>query len=132
MAGQKPLTPLAELLYALRTKHRYSIRKLADASGVSRNYISMIEHGYDKATGKPLKPHPNILKDLGHVLGDSYDALMLAAGYMPDEVAAGVLEEQDKDHVLERQELPPETIEELKDIIAEVTVQVLRKRGFIK
>lgn len=132
MPGNKERPPLADLLRALRAKHRYSMEELAKATGVSRNYIWMIEQGYDKRTGKPIKPHPDVLKQLGHTLGDSYDALMLAAGYLPEDVAASVIEEEHKHPVYERPELTTETLDELKNIIAEVTVEVLRKRGYIK
>ncbi len=88
MSTDKKVPPaLGQLLTSLRKKHRYSMAGLARATGVSAGYIGMLEQGYDKRTGKPVKPHPEILMALGAALGDSYAALTQAAGYLPEELA---------------------------------------------
>ncbi|MDA8186867.1 MAG: helix-turn-helix transcriptional regulator [Dehalococcoidales bacterium] len=131
MQNKKKIPAFSELLRALRIKHRYSIRKLEKATSVSRSYIVTLERGYDPRTKKEVRPSKEVIKRLGEVLGDSYDALMVAAGYLPDEVAASVVAEQRGHKVTERPKLTDEEIEEITKVVAEVTIEELRKRGII-
>lgn len=63
----------------LRKLKGYTIREVADRSGVSAAYISQLENGHRGV------PSPDVLMKLSEGLNASYEALMQAAGYLePD------------------------------------------------
>ncbi|WP_135554254.1 helix-turn-helix domain-containing protein [Paenibacillus cymbidii] len=60
----------------LRRLKGYTIREVADRSGVSAAYISQLENGHRGV------PSPDVLMKLSEGLNASYEALMQAAGYL--------------------------------------------------
>lgn len=68
-----------EQLRDLRRRKGFSIREVADRSGVSAAYISQIENG-QRGT-----PSPEILQKLSEGLESSYAELMKMAGYLDRE-----------------------------------------------
>lgn len=68
-----------EQLKDLRLRKGFSIREVADRSGVSAAYISQIENG-QRGT-----PSPEILLKLSEGLESSYSELMKMAGYLDHE-----------------------------------------------
>lgn len=65
-----------EQLKDLRKLKGFTIRELADRSGVSAAYISQLENGNRGV------PSPEVLKKLSEGLNTSYSTLMQAAGYL--------------------------------------------------
>lgn len=124
-ARNVPHQPLGQLLRELRQRRRWSMRQLAQASGVSAGYIQQLEAGLDRRSGRPIRPSPEVLRRLAGPLGGAYyEVLMAAAGYLP---STGALARQDG----YRTTLPPEVIREIQDIVAETTLEVLRRRGLL-
>ncbi|MGC8229874.1 helix-turn-helix domain-containing protein [Pseudobacillus badius] len=78
---------LGELLKSLRGKE--SLRDASKRIGISHTYLDTIEKGYDKRSGKPVKPTPDTLKLIAKAYDYSYEELMKIAGY---------IEENDKKH----------------------------------
>jgi transcriptional regulator with XRE-family HTH domain len=68
-----------EQLKDIRKKRGFTIREVADRSGVSAAYISQIENG-QRGT-----PSPEILLKLSEGLENSYAELMKLAGYIEPE-----------------------------------------------
>jgi transcriptional regulator with XRE-family HTH domain len=60
----------------LRKEKGYTIREVADRSGVSAAYISQLENGHRGI------PSPEVLMKLSEGLNTSYSSLMQAAGYL--------------------------------------------------
>lgn len=65
-------------LKALRKNKGFTIREVADRSGVSPAYISQLENGSRGI------PSPDILKKLSEGLNISYEQLMKIAGYLDE------------------------------------------------
>ena len=65
-----------EDLKDIRKRRRFTIREVADRSGVSAGYISQLENG-QRGT-----PSPDILLKLSEGLESSYAELMQIAGYI--------------------------------------------------
>lgn len=70
------MSELGNYLREVREAKGYSIRYVAEKSGVSNAYISQIE------TGKRANPHPNVLRNISEALNISYIYLMKKAGYL--------------------------------------------------
>ncbi|MBD7985311.1 helix-turn-helix transcriptional regulator [Sporosarcina sp. Sa2YVA2] len=70
---------IGEFIKEQRLNKGFSIRKLAELSGVSHPYLSQIE------TGKNTKPSNDVLHKLADPLGVSHFDLMVAAGYYTKE-----------------------------------------------
>ena len=68
-----------EELREIRKRKGFTIREVADKSGVSTAYISQLENG-QRGT-----PSPEILNKLSDGLESSYEELMKLAGYMEDD-----------------------------------------------
>ncbi|MCK4257959.1 MAG: transcriptional regulator [Halanaerobiales bacterium] len=60
----------------LRELREFSILKLANLSGISPSYVSLIEKG------KRRPPQPNILEKLAYHLDIGYYEIMVKAGYL--------------------------------------------------
>ena len=73
---------LAEYLLQARTDRKYTIRELAEKSGISTAEVSRLE------SGKHVRPSPGVLKALADALAINYPVLMQLAGYM-EEVSEG-------------------------------------------
>lgn len=56
----------AEALRQHRKKRRFTIKKLAEVSGVAERYIYMLEHG------EKNNPTLNVLRQIGKVLGIAF------------------------------------------------------------
>lgn len=65
-----------EVLKDLRKGKGYTIREVADRSGVSAAYISQLENGHRGI------PSPDVLMKLSEGLNTSYSSLMGYAGYL--------------------------------------------------
>lgn len=74
------MSSLGRLLKELRGKE--SLRSVAKRSGISHNYLSLVEKGTDPRTGSPIKPSPDTLRSLSKAYNYSYAELMHAAGYV--------------------------------------------------
>lgn len=81
---------ISEYLKEKRIEKNLSIRKLAELSDVSAMYISELERG------KREKPSPEVLKKLSEGLGEPYENLMAAAGYI-DPIDYMILENERED-----------------------------------
>lgn len=75
-----------EFLRAHREEKGYSIRGLAELTGISHTYLSQVE------TGKRGLPKPEILKKLYKPLGVDYRTLMEKAGYINQETEQDTIE----------------------------------------
>lgn len=77
------MSELGELLKQLRGKR--SLREAGKLTGISHNYLSIVERGVDPRSGAPVSPTPETLKKLAESYNYSYEKLMQMAGYI-DEV----------------------------------------------
>ena len=74
------MSELGDLLRKLRGDR--SLREVAQITDLSHTYISDVEKGFRRASGKPLNPSPEILKRLADAYGYPYEKLMETAGYL--------------------------------------------------
>lgn len=58
----------------LRVLKRYSQRGLADAAGISNNYLRMIVSGVNPSTKQKVRPSAGVLWQISEALGDGDDA----------------------------------------------------------
>ncbi|PAE25606.1 hypothetical protein CHI10_06925 [Bacillus sp. 7894-2] len=83
------------------------MNKLGELSGVSAMYISQIERG------RRVTPSPKILERLAEGLNESYEDLMMAAGYIPAEEVIEELQGHIRGEDIEpRSPMPSEAVEE--------------------
>lgn len=82
------MSDLGKVLKLLRGN--LSLREAAKKSGLSHNYLSIVEKGVDPRTGSPVNPTPDTLKKLSEAYGFPYQDLMVIAGYIdPDPEGLG-------------------------------------------
>ncbi|WP_226669406.1 helix-turn-helix domain-containing protein [Metabacillus litoralis] len=94
-------------LKSKREEKNLSMNKLGELSGVSAMYISQIERG------RRITPSPKILEKLAEGLNESYEDLMMAAGYIPAEEVIEELQGHIQGEDIEpRSPMPPEAVEE--------------------
>ena len=74
---------LGELLKRLRGKE--SLRDAGKRIGISHTYLDTVEKGFDKRSGKPVKPTPETLKLISQGYNYDYEELMKVAGYLDAE-----------------------------------------------
>lgn len=74
------MSDLGDFLRELRGKR--SLRAISEISGVSHNYLSIIEKGVDPRTKSPVSPSPETLKKLADAYQHPYEDLMIRAGYI--------------------------------------------------
>jgi transcriptional regulator with XRE-family HTH domain len=74
---------LGNLIKELRGK--LSLRNAADKIGISHTYLDTIEKGFDKRSGKKVKPTPETLKLISKAYDYDYKQLMKIAGYIDEE-----------------------------------------------
>lgn len=88
----RPRRPLlGTTLQAWRKRKRFSLRALAEAAGLSPTYVKSLETGFDRRTGKEIRPSVDTLRRLADALADReraeadriYRELMATAGYLP-------------------------------------------------
>lgn len=61
-----------------------SLREASKQIGISHTYLDTLEKGYDKRSGKPIKPTPETLKLIAKAYNYPYRELMILAGYIDD------------------------------------------------
>lgn len=94
-------------LKSKREEKNLSMNKLGELSGVSAMYISQIERG------RRVTPSPKILERLAEGLNESYEDLMMAAGYIPaEEVIEELQGHIQGEDIGPRSPMPPEAAEE--------------------
>lgn len=96
--GVSILETLGEYLKKLRGKE--SLREASKRIGISHTYLDTIEKGYDKRSGKPVKPTPETLKLIADGYHVSYEDLMERAGYIeeiPDDNSTHLANKTEKD-----------------------------------
>lgn len=76
------MSEIGELLKKIRGSD--SLRKAGEKTGLSHNYISILEKGADPRSGAPIKPSPDTLKAYEKGYNYSYEELMRVAGYITD------------------------------------------------
>lgn len=76
------MNELGSLLKELRGEK--SLREVSKKSGISHNYLSLLEKGIDPRTKAPIKPSPETLKKLAEAYNYSYEELLKVAGYLED------------------------------------------------
>lgn len=76
------MSEIGDLLRKLRGSQ--SLRKASEKIGISHTYLDTIEKGYDKRSGKPVKPTPETLKLIAKAYDYSYKKLMQLAGYIDE------------------------------------------------
>lgn len=74
---------LGELLKDLRGNR--SLREVAEITELSHTYISDVEKGYRRGSGKPIHPSPDTLKRLAQAYSYPYEELMKVAGYWDED-----------------------------------------------
>lgn len=75
---------IGKLLKELRGKE--SLREASKRIGISHTYLDTIEKGFDKRSGKPIKPTPDTLKLISDAYRYPYNKLLVMAGYIEDKV----------------------------------------------
>lgn len=80
LRGDYFMSELGKFLRELRGKE--SLRSASRRSGVSHNYLRIVELGVDPRTGAPVNPSPETLKKLSDAYKHPYKDLMEKAGYL--------------------------------------------------
>ncbi len=75
-------------LRSLRRTRGLSLKQVEAAAGVSNAYLSLLERGQRNP------PHPEILKRLAKCYEVPHRDLLMAAGYLEDELGRGVTRDQ--------------------------------------
>ncbi|WP_139364836.1 helix-turn-helix domain-containing protein [Sutcliffiella halmapala] len=75
---------LGDLIKNLRGKE--SLRDASKKIGISHTYLDTIEKGFDKRSGKPVKPTPETLELISNAYSYPYDELMKNAGYLKEDI----------------------------------------------
>jgi transcriptional regulator with XRE-family HTH domain len=78
------VSEISELLKKIRGKD--SLREASKKTGISHNYISIIEKGVDPRTGTPINITPDTLKAYSKGYHYDYEELMKVAGHLKREV----------------------------------------------
>ena len=71
-------------LKELRKRRGYTLREVADRSGLSHSYISSLESGVHPKTKAPISPSPETLKGLAIAYNVEYEDLMKIATYIEE------------------------------------------------
>ncbi len=79
---------LSELFKQIRLSKDWSIRQAAKKMGLSHSYLSTLEKGIDRRTGKDSTPRPDTLKLIAKAYDYPYEELLKAAGYLGQEKSA--------------------------------------------
>lgn len=77
------MSELGDLIKRLRGNR--SLREASKLTGISHNYLSIVERGVDPRSGAPVSPTPETLKKIAESYNYSYDTLMRLAGYIEEE-----------------------------------------------
>lgn len=133
------MSDLGKLLKKLRGNH--SLREASKITGISHNYLSIVERGLDPRSGAPVSPTPDTLKKLAEAYHYPYEELMKVAGYIEEsktqkEVADKLIElleldltnEEIKDRFTFKVDNMTLTDEEMDEFIDFVRVKRLMKK----
>lgn len=94
------MSQLGDLLKQLRGNR--SLREASKLTGISHNYLSIVERGLDPRSGAPVSPTPETLKKLSEAYQYDYEELMKKAGYIEgDSTPKRILDEQTKNKAIE-------------------------------
>lgn len=74
---------LKDIIYQYRMEHGLSMDQFAKRCGVSKAYISILESGKNKATGKPITPTLITIKQLSDGMQMPLDDLLSSLESMP-------------------------------------------------
>ncbi|WP_442854480.1 helix-turn-helix domain-containing protein [Aneurinibacillus sp. XH2] len=103
------LGTLGDYLKKLRGKE--SLRDASKRIGISHTYLDTIEKGFDKRSGKPVKPTPETLKLIAEAYNTSYEELMILAGYLEEKEEKKELSDKDEKDIAKRLQKFKEEIE---------------------
>lgn len=81
---------LGEIIRKYRTEHEMSMSEFAKISGLSKQYVSVLEHGKHPTSGKNVAPSLEIIKKVASAMGLSFDDLF---AMLDDEVTLNTPEE---------------------------------------
>jgi len=79
----KPLSEVGKLMRKIRGTD--SLRVAGEKTGISHNFLSIVEKGIDPRSGSPIKPSPDTLKAFASGYGYPYEELMKVAGYIEED-----------------------------------------------
>lgn len=68
--------------YIKELRGKTSLRDAAEKIGISHTYLDTVEKGFDKRSGKPVKPTPETLELISQAYDCDYGELMTMAGYI--------------------------------------------------
>ena len=112
---------LGEIIRKYRTEHAMSMSEFAKISGLSKQYVSVLEHGKHPTSGKSVAPSLEVIKKVAMAMGISFDDLF---AMLDDEVTLNTPEEASrvfKERVMEpfnaqftEKNKPASTYEELR------------------
>lgn len=88
------MSDVGKLMRKVRGKD--SLRMAGEKTGISHNYLSIVEKGIDPRSGSPIKPSPDTLKSFATGYNYSYNELMKAAGYLTSQSKAEGLVKESK------------------------------------
>jgi transcriptional regulator with XRE-family HTH domain len=92
---KQPLSDVGSFIRQQRERSAMSLRKLADAAGISNPYLSQIERGL-------RKPSAEILKSIARALSIRAEALFEHAGLLEGIERPGVIESIEADVMLQK------------------------------
>jgi HTH-type transcriptional regulator, competence development regulator len=72
---------LGDRIKRLRKQRELGLRETAGKLGISASYLSLIETGQVKTP-----PAPKVIADVARLLEDDFDALLLLAGRVPEDI----------------------------------------------
>jgi transcriptional regulator with XRE-family HTH domain len=117
------VSEISELLKKLRGKD--SLREASKKTGISHNYISIIEKGVDPRTGSPVNVTPETLKSYSKGYHYDYETLMIVAGHIEaKKEEKGFLTDPQK---LKIYELIVELDEDNKNYVMETIKRITKK-----
>lgn len=112
---------LGEIIRKYRAEHGMSMSEFAKISGLSKQYVSVLEHGKHPTSGKSVAPSLEVIKKVAMAMGISFDDLF---AMLDDEVTLNTPEEASrvfKERVMEpfnakftEKNKPASTFEELR------------------
>ena len=70
---------ISEILKQYRDEHSLSQRQFADQCGMTNGYISLLERGVNRKTGKPVTPTLASLQKIARAMGTTIDDLLISA-----------------------------------------------------
>lgn len=78
------MSEVGKLMRKIRGKD--SLRTAGEKTGISHNYLSILEKGIDPRTGSPIKPSPDTLRAFAKGYPTvTYEELMKVAGYIDED-----------------------------------------------